>query len=157
MKSHLLPVFVLAAICMVSLGCSDTSVSDPVVHVDESNAEMNKAMETARQTFDKFLDNWDKLPSDNVGVKFGLPTRDGGVEHIWFEPSEITDTEITGTCGNDPAKVAGLKYGDTRTFKRSELTDWMILVGDKCYGGYTIRVLVKMEPENAPPMTFADF
>lgn len=130
---------------------------DPVVGVNDSNNEMNEAMATARKTFPKFVENWKTLPNGNVSVKFALPTNDDSLEHIWFTPVKITETEITGICGNDPARVPNLKLGDTRTFKRSELTDWMILTGNKCYGGYTIRVLSKLEPENAPPFKFVDF
>ena len=165
MKPYLSLHLLLAAASVFSLGCGAPSVSedpvvnadDPVVHVDGSNVEMKEAITTARKTFDQFVENWESMPNDSVSIKFALPTNDGELEHIWFEPTKITDTEITGICGNDPAKVDGLKYGDTRTFERSELTDWMILQGKKCYGGYTIRVLVKMEPENAPPLEFVDF
>ena len=118
---------------------------------------MNKAIETAKSTFNQFLKNWETMPGSSVSVKFGVPTSDDSIEHIWFQPTEITETSITGICGNDPANVPDLKLGDQRTFKRSEMSDWMILVGNKCYGGYTIRVLSKMEPENAPPFEFVDF
>ena len=117
---------------------------------------MNAAIETARQTFPQFLKSWKSMPSDGVSVKVGLPTSDDDIEHIWFEPITITDTDVIGICGNDPNKIPNLKLGDRRKFSRSEVSDWMILVGDKCYGGYTVRVLSQMEPENAPPFTFLD-
>jgi len=132
-----------------------TDVFDPVVSVDESNEEWNQAVAKARATFGQFLENREKFEKANV--KFGVPASDGSREYIWFSPTEITDSEITGVCANAPAKVPGLKLGDTRKFKRSELTDWMIMDGSNCYGGYTIRVLVKMDPKNAPPMNFVDF
>ena len=162
MKSCVPQLVLLIAVCVVTFGCGDPTIrgpvsGDPVVNVDDSNVEMNQAIDTARETFPQFVDNWKSMPADGVSVKFGMATRDGGVEHIWFEPIKITETEITGTCGNDPVNIAGLKLGDVRTFDRSELTDWMILVGAECYGGYTVRVLVKMEPENAPPLKFVDF
>ena len=137
--------------------CDSAGVSDPVVRVDESNAEMEAAIKTAQKTFGQFLEKWDTMPNDGVSVKFGIPSSDDSLERIWFQPTEITDSEITGVCGNEPARVPGLKLGDTRTFKRSELTDWMILDGTDCYGGYTIRVLARMEPENAPALNFVDF
>ena len=118
---------------------------------------MEAAIKTAQKTFGQFLEKWDTMPNDGVSVKFGIPSSDDSLEHIWFQPTEITDSEITGVCGNEPARVPGLKLGDTRTFKRSELTDWMILDGTDCYGGYTIRVLARMEPENAPALNFVDF
>ena len=159
MKSYILQLFVLVLVCLVPFGCSEStvSISDPVVQVQGSSVEMNEAIKTARETFPQFVDKWKSMPSDAVSVKFKVPTDDDGVEHIWFEPIEITDTQITGTCGNDPAKVSGLKLGDVRTFDREKMTDWMILVGDKCYGGYTVRVLAKMQPDKAPPLEFVDF
>lgn len=151
-------VLVLMSCCLVAFAsCDSPSSSDPVVNVDSSNDEMQEAIATAKKTFSQFVDNWKTMPNDGASVKFGVPTSDDSVEHIWFEPTKITATEITGVCGNDPAKVPGLKLGDTRTFKRSELTDWMILDGTKCYGGYTVRVLTKMDPSNAPPLEFVDF
>ena len=152
MKSCIL--FSLALIATFVVGCGS---GDPVINVDDSNVEMNKAIETARTTFPQFLKNWKSMPNDGASIKFGLPTKDGSVEHIWFEPIEINDDTVKATCGNDPVNVEGLKLGDVRTFKRSEITDWMILSGNRCYGGYTVRVLVKMEPENAPPLEFVDF
>jgi len=144
----------LALVVTFVVGCGS---GDPVVSIDDSNVEMNKAIETARTTFPQFLKNWKSMPNDGASIKFGLPTNDGSVEHIWFEPIEISDDTVKATCGNDPVNVDGLKLGDVRTFKRSEITDWMILSGKRCYGGYTVRVLVKMEPENAPPLEFVDF
>ena len=152
MKSWILiPVMMFTAI---SLGCQS---GDPVVSVDESNEEMNKAMETARSTFPQFIKNWEAPSNMATSIKFGLPTRDDRVEHIWFEPIEINGDSIKASCGNDPVNIDGLKLGDVRTFKASELSDWMILSGNKCYGGYTVRVMAKMDPKNAPPFEFADF
>ena len=182
MKPYLPLLVLLTAIFTTPLGCSESSVStpsgkktpaedpsakgsaasepsssDPVVEVDESNVEMEVAIAAARETFDQFAENWDSIENDGVSVKFGLPTRDGGIEHIWFKPMTITKHVVLASCENDPANVEGLKYGDRRTFKRSEITDWMILVGDKCYGGYMMRALAKIQPENDPPYKFIDF
>ncbi len=143
--------------CITTAGCNTSTQSDPVVKVEHDNEKMNAAMEKARDTFPLFLRNWKTMPNDGASVKIAVPTPDDSLEHIWFEPITITNDEVTGTCANDPANVPGLKYGDKRTFKRSDISDWMIMVGRKCYGGYTIRVLCEIEPEGAPPLEFADF
>ena len=153
---HLNMIWCAVAICCIFAGCDSESSSDPVVNVEATDEAMNGAVEKAQQTFPQFLKHWKTMPSDSVGVKVGLSTSDDEVEHIWFEPITITDTEVSGICANDPNKIPNLKLGDKRTFGRSEVSDWMILVGDKCYGGYTIRVLSQMEPENAPPFAFLD-
>jgi uncharacterized protein YegJ (DUF2314 family) len=92
-------LFSLALIATFVVGCGS---GDPVINVDDSNVEMNKAMETARNTFHQFLKNWKSMPNDGASIKFGLPTVEGGVEHIWFEPIEINDDTVKASCGNDP-------------------------------------------------------
>lgn len=143
------------------LGCGRgdalSPTADRVIHVDDDDAEMNKAIEMARETFSKFEQNWKRPANENVSVKFAVPTDDGEVEHIWFSPISITEDEITGACANLPERVTGLGLGEMRTLDRSTISDWMIINGGRCYGGYTIRVLAKREPGSAPDLEFADF
>ena len=70
--------------------------------------------------------------------------------------AEALSHEITGECANDPEKIPGLKLGDVRTVTRNDVSDWMIVVGNKCFGGYTIRVLAERDPDAAPPLEFVD-
>ena len=142
------------------LGCSNSageSDSAPgVINVEVNDADMNAAMETALGTFSFFEENWQTMENDGYSLKFALPTTDGEVEHIWFSPTSIQGDKITGECANDPVKVAGLKLGGIRTVARDDISDWMIIVGNQCYGGYTIRVLAKRDPDAAPPLEFMD-
>ena len=143
----------------VSIGCdgADSTVADPVVYVEDDNDAMEAAKIKAKGTLSKFIMKWEQDPvPGGCSVKIGVKTIDDDLEHIWFEPLNFTEAEFTGICANDPAKVANLKLGDKRTFPRNAISDWMILDGDTCYGGYTIRVLSEMEPENAPPFVFKD-
>lgn len=87
----------LALIATVVVGCGS---GDPVVCVDDSNVEMNKAIETARTTFHQFLKNWKSMPNDGANINFGLPTTTGDVEHIWFKPIEINNDTVKARCGN---------------------------------------------------------
>ncbi|MEM7478691.1 MAG: DUF2314 domain-containing protein [Planctomycetota bacterium] len=139
-----------------TLFCGCKNVDDPVVNVNADDKKMNEAMETARKTFPKFVANWETMECESQSVKIAVPTSGGGVEHIWFEPTKITATEVTGVCGNDPRNVPGLKLGDRKTYELSQVSDWMIMADGKCYGGYTIRVLIEMTPGEAPEMEFAE-
>ena len=47
-----------------------------------------------------------------------------------------------------PGPVIGVHFTD--------ISGWMIVVGEKCYGGYTIQVAMKNEPEAAPPFDFVE-
>ena len=149
-----------SAACDISPRASNNvggSISDPVVNVENDDSEMDEAIRKARETFPQFIEKFETMQSSEVSVKFGVQTIDGDLEHIWFEPIEISDQSIKAICENDPVNVPGLKLGDVRIFERAKLSDWMILVGNKCYGGFTIRVLANKQPEMAPPFEFADF
>ena len=141
-------------------GCSDSTNGDfserPVVSVEDDDKEMITAIETAKSTFPFFEKNWKTMKSDGYSLKFALPTEDGELEHVWFSPSKIQGNDITGECANNPVNVPGLKLGDTRTVSRNDVSDWMIVVGRKCFGGYTIRVLANRDPAVAPPLEFID-
>ena len=165
---HAIALLVLA--CTILSGCDRAdrsgvarkpnrvsgSADDPVVNVDSGDNAMNAAMETAKESFHLFEKNWKTIQCDSVSIKFAIPTDDDGLEHIWFEPVEIAGDQIVAICGNDPEKVSNLKLGDKRTLNKDDISDWMILDGSKCYGGYTIQVLSRMQPKLAPPFKFAE-
>ncbi|WDQ18409.1 DUF2314 domain-containing protein [Rhodopirellula sp. P2] len=157
---HKLLVGFVASTLIAFCGCSESptpnsSVSS-VVNVEDDDSEMNAAIAKAQETLSFFENNWKTMGSDAYSLKFALPTSDGELEHIWFTPIKIEGDEITGECANDPENIPNLKLGDARTVTRSDITDWMIIVGQKCYGGYTIRVLSEREPDVAPPLEFVD-
>ena len=142
------------------LGCTNSPEGDgidrSVINVADDDPEMVQAIKTAKETFGFFENNWQTMTNDGYSLKFALPTADGELEHIWFSPTKIEGDKITGECANDPANIPGLKIGDSRTVSRDDVTDWMILVGNQCYGGYTIRILAKRNPDAAPPLAFVD-
>jgi uncharacterized protein YegJ (DUF2314 family) len=158
--TKLLPTVLLLFAMLASFGCdksaNDKALDRGVVNVKDDDPEMNAAIKTAQQTFPFFEENWQTMKNDGCSLKFAIPSSDGGEEHIWFSPTKIEGDKITGECGNDPLLVPGLKLGDVRTVNRSDISDWMIMVGNKCYGGYTIRVLAKQHPEAAPPFEYVD-
>ena len=130
---------------------------DVTTAVEENDPEMHEAIETAKRTFPKFLENWKSTENQGYSLKFAVGTSSGRVEHIWFNPVLIHGDRIEAVCANDPADVPGLKAGDTRELKKSDISDWMIMLNGKCYGGYTARVLAKRDPSQKPPFDFADF
>lgn len=147
-------VFTLIAACSRPSG--DDTWTQQVINVEDDDPEMVAAIQTARKTFGFFESNWKTMESDGYSVKLAFPTHDGKLEHIWFKPTNIQGDQITGECANDPAKIPDLKIGNVRTVSRDDLSDWMIVVGNKCYGGYTIRVLAERNPEAAPPLEYVD-
>ncbi len=129
----------------------------PVIDVDAANVAMNNAVQAAKDSLDQFFEHYQSLPDAQYSLKFALTTSSGGEEHIWFNPIAVNGAEIEAACANEPRNIPDLKVGDVRKLKRSDVSDWMILSGGKCYGGYTIRVLSEMDPKSTAPFEFADF
>lgn len=159
MAKESLTASILLSLAMI-VGCNNSpdggTTARGVVNVEDDDSEMIAAIDTAKNTFEFFEKNWKTMESDGYSLKFALPTTDGELEHIWFSPTKIQGDRITGECANDPANIPGLKIGDIRTVSRDDVSDWMIVVGNKCFGGYTIRVLAKRDPSAAPPLEFMD-
>lgn len=159
MINQLLAAAVMLTFVMMS-GCNsptgDSSSTPGVVQVEGDDPEMRAAIATAKETLGFFEQNWKTMKNDGYSLKFALPASNGELEHIWFSPTEIHGDRITGECANDPVAIPGLKIGDTRTVTRDDVSDWMILVGNQCFGGYTVRVLAKRDPDAAPPFEFRD-
>lgn len=154
---------VLAGITLLYLATRQTKNTniigkpDVVVDVSASDREMQEAIEMAKRTYPKFLENWKSTKNQGYSLKFAVRTPTGGTEHIWFNPLTIDGDVIEAVCANDPRDVPGLKSGDRRELNRADLSDWMIMLKGKCYGGYTARVLAKRDPSQNPPFEFADF
>ena len=149
------PFFTFVLLIML-IGCGE-SENPPVVGVESGDSEMNSAIAKAQETLEHFFANYQSMPNDGYSLKFRMPTPDGEGEHIWFNPVEVSGDTVTAQCANEPMQIPDLKAGDTRVLSKSDITDWMIIAGSKCYGGYTIRVLAKRDSANAPPFEFADF
>ena len=129
---------------------------DAVIKVDDQDEEMNAAMKKAKSEFKFFTDNWKTMKNNGYSLKFWVRTDDNSIEYIWFNPISIDGNVIKAECANDPENIRNLKIGDIRELNVDQLSDWMIMAGNKCYGGYTIRVLVKRDPSQKPPFEFAD-
>ena len=149
--------FLLLLFTVLLLFSCGNNDNPQIINVDANDPEMNMAMEKAKITLDRFFENYQTMENDGYSLKFGLTTSNGSIEHIWFNPIEVDGDTIKAECANEPRDIPGLKIGDVRDLKRDQITDWMIVSGTKCYGGYTIRVLAERDPEHAPPFQYMDF
>ena len=149
--SRILGSVSLALLLALATGCG--SPNPAVLNVDENDTAMNEAIAKAGQTFGFFVENWQTMKSDSAAFKIHVKI-DDGAEHIWFSPVSVYQDQLVGICANEPVNIAGLKMGEQRTFSRDDLSDWMILDGNQCHGGYTIEVMSKLSPKDAPPFEF---
>ena len=117
---------------------------DELAFVAKSDPVMAKAMSKARATLPDFLSTAaaPKAGMDGFAVKVAI--RDGEqAEYFWITPFTTKDGAFSGEINNTPRLVHSVKLGQTITFDKSEIVDWMYLDGDNMKGNYTACALLK--------------
>jgi len=118
----------------------------------EQNQKMKAAYQKAQDTFNYFWREmyWEakrvvpahdlalvKIPFQQMAEGDEQPT----VEHMWISEIAFDGEHITGVLMNSPNLLTNVAEGDTVTRKVSGISDWMLSIDRKTYGGYTIQVL----------------
>ena len=145
MKSRSILAAVFIATFLILSGCTQKTET-PTHQYDEK--EMSKAIETARSTFDEFLERFrNPQPGDeDFNVKVKIEDKNG-VEHFWLNELKLDSEPYIGIVGNDPEIVRNIKFGQQYAFSRADISDWMYMSNGKMQGNYTLRVILKSMPE----------
>jgi len=122
--------------------------SDPVIKVETGNKTMAAARAQAKETLPKF---W-KAKSETMSGKsaFSLKvaiTDDNGIEHFWVGEISRLGDRFEGRIDNEPDTVKSVSFNQRYEFGADQISDWMYKQNGKIYGGYSIRVLAEMAPE----------
>ena len=141
----------------------------------EQNAKMKAAYLKAQSTFNYFWREiyWEAkrvVPAHDLAlVKIPFQQKIEGkeqplVEHMWISEIDFDGEFITGILQNAPNKLTNVAEGDTVTRKVSEISDWMLSIDRKTYGGYTIQALrsdmtdkARENHDNAWGLNFGDY
>ena len=117
---------------------------DELAIVAKSDPVMAKAMSKARQTLPDFLSTAAAPKAGMEGFAVKVAIREGdNAEYFWITPFTTKDGSFSGEINNRPRSVRSVKLGQTITFDRSEIVDWMYMDGDKMKGNYTACALLK--------------
>lgn len=141
----------------------------------EQNEKMKAAYLKAQSTFNYFWREiyWEAkrvVPAHDLAlVKIPFQQKIEGkeeplVEHMWISEIDFDGEFITGILQNAPNKLTNVAKGDTVTRKVSEISDWMLSIDRKTYGGYTIQALrsdmtdkARENHDNAWGLNFGDY
>jgi uncharacterized protein YegJ (DUF2314 family) len=118
---------------------------DPTYDYSDSDAAMNGAIEDARESYPQFLATFRAAPTGSRGafmVKVGLPTSEGGPEHIWVEDLRFEGQQLVGVLANEPADLPGLNLGSRVEINEAQISDWSIISAEGMYGNFTTRVML---------------
>lgn len=127
--------------------------SGNVILVHKEDPEILGAYQNARSTFKYFWRemHWESrriVPGVGLAaVKFAfsdsdevVENDDPTVEHMWISEVEFDGQNVTGVLINKPNWLKSVKEGDQAKFPIGLLEDWMYVIGNRVYGGYTISV-----------------
>jgi uncharacterized protein YegJ (DUF2314 family) len=117
---------------------------DEVALVSKNDPAMAAAMTKARATLPDFLKLATAPPpkADAFAVKVAI--REGAhAEYFWITPFEQKSEGFTGKLDNTPRLVRNTKMGDTLTFTKAEIVDWMYIDNGVMKGNHTACAVMK--------------
>ncbi len=120
---------------------------DELIILAINDPAMAAAIHGARQTLAKFL-ALAKHPGPTMNgfaVKIAIGA-DNGAEFFWIHPFAHVAERFVGQVNNTPRSVINLKIGDTVTFRKNEIVDWMYMDAGRMHGNYSARAILKSAP-----------
>lgn len=85
------------------------------------------------------------------------------VEHMWLSEIDFDGPLISGVLENKPNWIKSVKAGDNVQVQPNEMSDWMYVLDDEVYGGFTVNLMrSRMKPrewrehDNAWGLNFGD-
>jgi uncharacterized protein YegJ (DUF2314 family) len=120
---------------------------DEVAIVAKNDPVMAAAMRKARETLPDFLAiaAAPKPGMTNFAVKVAIH-QGNDAEYFWIDPFTNDNGQFSGRINNKPDLIRSVKLGQTITFERSEIVDWMYRDGGKMKGNYTACALLRSAP-----------
>jgi len=121
---------------------------------DNSDAEMQAAYKKAQASFGYFWREiaWErrrivkgldaayvKAPFSDLGVDSRPKAKE--IEHMWIDQVDFDGETISGHLVNEPDKLRSVKQGDAVQMQLSAISDWMYVLNNRAYGGFTINLM----------------
>ena len=125
---------------------------DATIIYAEPDTLMEQASQQAKDTFKYFWRelNWEYrriIPAhDFAMVKIPFTQLFQGdnepiVEHMWINEINFDGNTITGVLVNDPNQITNINKMDEVKRGIGEISDWMLSIGGKTHGGFTIQAM----------------
>ena len=121
---------------------------DNTVPIPGDDAEMNAAMNEARQRLPEFRRALDEdarrvVPEiEGALVKAAVSSiSTSKTEHIWIEDAGFEDDMIVGTVSSEPKQIPEIAKGDWITVSPDDLSDWVYRLRGRTFGGFTVKLM----------------
>jgi uncharacterized protein YegJ (DUF2314 family) len=119
---------------------------DGVFTIAKRDAEMNAAFAKAQQSLGQFLDAFQAQTPGTGSFSVKIPISEGAKrEYFWVNDLVRKGNQFTGRINNRPEVVQTVEYGQTISFPRSRISDWMYVDHGRMLGNFTTCVLLGRE------------
>ena len=152
-------------LCLSSAGLARTPLppdgEDGLVFMNDEHPLMRKAFARARAELDEFL-ALARSPGENhtaFALKVGLPAA-SGTEYVWIiDFSSNEARRFTGTINNDVEMTTRYKLGDSYSFGKEDIVDWIYIdrSTQRMHGNYTLCALLSAEPAEEAARVKAEY
>ena len=120
-----------------------------VMAIEESDPEMNAAINEARKTNGVFIEALSNPTPSRSHLSVKVAIQDAkGTEHFWLDNVSFRDQAFHGSIANTPGTVKSVRFGQRVKVNKNEISDWMLIEDGLLVGGYTTRVMrSRLSPE----------
>jgi uncharacterized protein YegJ (DUF2314 family) len=142
-------IFAIIALLLLLVGCTpqmpkEKRGNETVIGVSKEDIQMNKIMDDARNSVQKFIDILDDSTIDpySRSVKYPFETDPGSenkIEHIWITEITKENDKYFGIIANDPFYIKSMKLGDKVEFDIKKISDWKYVKDGYLVGGKSIK------------------
>lgn len=115
------------------------------IGIEENDKKMIQAFDKAKNSLDIILDRYRKRLIQKLYLKVKI-TDGNQVEYVWLGSIRYSHGKFIGRVDNDPETVAVVQIGQTFSFDKDEIFDWMYMKNDKMFGNYTLRAIINRIP-----------
>ena len=128
-------------------GITEAARRDAVSLVATGDPAMEAARAKARAGVDGFLALAARPPAGTGKFAVKLAVRDGAqVEYFWISGFAPKGDGFVGRLDNTPRMVKTVKQGQTMSFRRDDIVDWMYVERGAMKGNFTACALLTQEP-----------
>src|SRR6478735_12304509 len=78
-----------------------------------------------------------------VASRSRSPSPQPMAEFFWIHPFAHVDDRFIGQINNTPRSAVNLKMGDTVSFVKNEIVDWMYMDAGRMRGNYSAHAILK--------------
>jgi uncharacterized protein YegJ (DUF2314 family) len=117
----------------------------PEARLDHEDPSVNEAIQEAKRSLNTFIAEFNRPNGRKFYVKKAFLADGGGVEHLFVRVRNLENGVFRGTLSNVPRHTNSLKKGQPIDVRHDEVTDWLIIDGQKEMGDFQAKAVARLQ------------